>query len=67
MSDFNKDDDLQYYTTDEVADFLKISRRTIYNLLEKGLLKGVKIGKTWRFSKQDIQDYIQKLIRRDTL
>ena len=37
-----------YYTPDEVALMLRVSRRSIQNLLENGQAKGVKIGRNWR-------------------
>ena len=53
-----KDNDLQLYTANEVADLLKVSRRTVYSYLSSGILKGVKIGKTIRITKQELQRLI---------
>jgi len=38
-----------YYTLDEAAKLLRVSRRTIQELLRKGQLDAVKVGRQWRF------------------
>jgi excisionase family DNA binding protein len=38
----------------EVAAFLRIHIRTLYKLAEQGLIPGNRIGRSWRFNKQDI-------------
>ena len=37
-----------YYTPEEVAAMLRISRRSVQHLLDAGLARGVKIGRNWR-------------------
>ncbi len=49
---------MQFYTVDEVAATLKISRRTVQRALKNGDLTGAKIGKLWRFSAEDIHAWI---------
>lgn len=41
-------------TAQEVAGLLRVHIRTIYKLAEKGIIPGNKIGRSWRFSKNDI-------------
>ncbi len=43
-----------YYTPDEVATMLRVSRRSVQNLLESGLTHGVKIGRNWRILGRDL-------------
>jgi len=38
----------QVYTTKETQDFLKVSSRTIKRYLKKGIIKGYKVGGTYR-------------------
>lgn len=45
-------------TLKEAMDFLKISRSTLYKLMENGDIKGIKIGRVWRFQKKDIENFI---------
>ena len=35
-------------TVPEVAEALRVSVRTVYNLLEAGALRGVIVGRAWR-------------------
>ena len=56
--------ELQVYTMHDLEDFLKLNQRTIYNHLKSGSLKGIKIGNKWRFTRQQILDYFQKLERK---
>ena len=50
------------FTLKETMEYLKLSRSTLYKLMEKGEIKGVKIGKVWRFKKADIDDFISRKI-----
>ena len=54
-------EDITHYTVQEVAESLRVTQRTIYNYVIKGLLRGVKVANKWRFSKKNIDDFIQKL------
>ena len=46
-------DDL--YTTRQVQDILKVDRITIYRMLKDGRLKGVQVGRQWRFTRQEVE------------
>ena len=50
---------LNTYTLEEVSKILKVTRRTIYNYIKNGDLKAVKIGKYWRVSEANLQDFIE--------
>jgi len=52
--------DSQIMTVEEVADFLKLSKITIYKLVKKGQLPGFRVGNSWRFRKDKILDIISK-------
>jgi len=52
-----KKDDLscgQLMTPEELSEYLRISKYTIYKLTSKGLLPGFKIGDSWRFDGGEI-------------
>lgn len=34
--------------TDEAAEYMRIDRDTVYTLLQRGELRGVKVGRRWR-------------------
>lgn len=42
------------YTPEEVAVNLKVSRKTIYNWIQEGRLRAVKIGHFWRISESEL-------------
>ncbi|MCP4714527.1 MAG: helix-turn-helix domain-containing protein [Deltaproteobacteria bacterium] len=50
----------QILTVEEVAEFLKLSKITIYKLVKKGQIPGFRVGNSWRFRKDKILDIISK-------
>jgi len=44
----------------EVADYLGISRLTLYRLISAGQLSGFKIGGVWRFKEENIEAYLEQ-------
>lgn len=44
----------------DVARLLKLTTRTVYSLLESGQLQGIKIGKVWRVTEEDLKAFIEK-------
>ncbi len=44
-------------TVNELADYLRVHRSTIYRLLKKGQLPGFKIGSDWRFNVEVIDNW----------
>ena len=47
-------------TIDEVADYLRINKKTAYRLAADSKLPGFKVGGTWRFRRADIEDWIER-------
>ncbi len=47
-------------TIKEVAEYLKIKEKTVYDLVAKGKIPGFKVGGAWRFDKADIGTWIEK-------
>ncbi len=52
-------EDIKIYTSEEVCAMLHISRRTFYNYMRGGQLKGFKVGRGWRFTAEALQDFIE--------
>jgi len=50
----------QIMTVEEVADFLKLSKITVYKLVKKGDLPGFRVGNSWRFRRETIAGIITK-------
>jgi excisionase family DNA binding protein len=43
----------------EVADYLKLTERTLYRLTQAGRLPGFKVGNSWRFRLRDLEEWIE--------
>ena len=50
--------DNKLLTAKQVQDLLHVDRTTIYRMLKDGRLNGVKVGKHWRFSAQEVNDLL---------
>ncbi len=46
-------------TLDELSVYLKISKSTVYKLVQEGRIPGQKLGKQWRFGKQAIDRWLE--------
>ncbi|MCL2093139.1 MAG: PTS sugar transporter subunit IIA [Treponema sp.] len=51
----NSDDIL---TIDEVAKYLRVSERTVYDWAQKGEIPSGKIGTAWRFKRSDLENWV---------
>ena len=40
----------------EVAEYLGLNKRTVYNLVRKGEIPGTKIGRQWRVRKENLDE-----------
>ncbi|MBW1673725.1 MAG: helix-turn-helix domain-containing protein [Deltaproteobacteria bacterium] len=47
-------------TLNELSRYLKISKPTLYKMVEKGNIPALKIANQWRFKKEDISRWIEK-------
>ena len=47
-------------TIDTLAEYLRISKSTLYKLVQNGRLPGQKVGKRWRFHKGAIDDWLRQ-------
>lgn len=45
-------------TLDELSDYLKVSKSTLYKLAQAGKVPGTKVGKHWRFRKATIDKWL---------
>ena len=44
---------------DELAEYLKLKKQTIYNWLNQGKISGIKVGGVWRFDRRDIEIWLR--------
>lgn len=52
------EEQLQTYTVKEVCGLLKISRNSLYTLMKNGKLHGTKVGRSWRFTRAEIDFFL---------
>lgn len=47
-------------TVEEVAEYLKLAKKTVYKLATEERIPAFRIGKFWRFKRTEIETWIQK-------
>jgi len=50
--------DIRVYTLDEVAEILKVTKRTLYNYVKDKKLEAFKIGKYWRVTEDNLKSFL---------
>ena len=53
--------ELRVYTMDEAVKTLKLTRQTLTYYIKTGKLKGSKIGKGWRFTEEQLKDFLKSM------
>ena len=48
-----------WMTLEEVAQYLKVSRDSIYRLAQKSKIPASKVGNLWRFKKDEIDEWMK--------
>lgn len=51
-------DEDQVLTIDELATYLKVSKSTLYKLVQEGKVPGHKVGRHWRFRRETIDRWM---------
>lgn len=51
---------IKLYSINEVCEILQLTRRTIYTYIKEGRLKAIKIGKFWRVTEENLQEFINE-------
>ena len=49
---------------DELAQYLKLQKQTIYNWLSQRKISGIKLGGVWRFDKREIDKWLRSQSRK---
>ena len=47
-------------TIDEVAEYLQVKKRTVYDWLKKGKIPAIKTVGQWRFKREQIDAWLQE-------
>ena len=48
----------RFLTPAEVADMLRVSTMTVYRLIKAGDIKAVRVGKSYRLTEEDVDQYL---------
>ncbi len=51
-------------TIRQLSEYLMVSEKTIYRMLDKGLLPAVRVGAQWRFRKRDVDAWLDEQVRK---
>jgi excisionase family DNA binding protein len=54
----------EWLDIDDLAGYLKIPKSTLYKLLQRSGLPGHKIGRTWRFDREEIDTWVKSPTRK---
>jgi len=49
-----------YLTAKQVAKYLQVKPLTVYQWARKNRIPAIKIGRIWRFKKEDIDNFLKK-------
>ena len=49
-----------FYTPEEAATNLRVTRRAMYQWLTSGKLKGFRVGQHWRISEDDLMEFMKR-------
>ena len=52
-------------TLKEVAEYLKLAEKTAYRLAAEGKLPGFKVGGSWRFTRDELEKWIDQRSREE--
>ena len=52
--------DVKFLTIAEVAAMMRVSKMTVYRLVHNGELPAVRVGRSFRVTEDDVDDYLRK-------
>ena len=50
---------MKVYTLEELIEVLQVTRRTLYNYIKTGKLKAAKMGKYWRVTEKQLEEFLK--------
>jgi len=57
---------LEIWTVDDVARFLRVPKKSVYLLAQKGEIPCAKFGKHWRFCREVIEEWLKRKMLEET-
>jgi excisionase family DNA binding protein len=58
--EFEVDTDIGIMTVHDVAEYLRLSEAKVYKMANEGHVPALRMGKTWRFKKELIDEWIRR-------
>ncbi|WP_310961427.1 helix-turn-helix domain-containing protein [Nocardioides terrisoli] len=52
--------EVKFLTVAEVASVMRVSKMTVYRLVHSGDLPAVRVGRSFRVSEEDVNEYLRK-------
>lgn len=52
------EDKMALMTLPELAEFLRVTEKTIYRLIDRGMIPATKVGRQWRFDRSKIEKWL---------
>lgn len=49
-----------WFTVEQIAGHLQVSKETIYRWLEKGRIPAHRVGKQWRFLTNEVDEWVKR-------
>jgi len=56
----NNFNNYKWLTLDQVADYLQMSKSSIYKIVQKGRIPAYKVGRQWRFKREEVDTWVEK-------
>lgn len=56
----------QLMTIEELAAYMRVSRFTVYRLAKDHSIPATKIGRQWRFHKEEIDQWVKEQFRKES-
>jgi excisionase family DNA binding protein len=57
--------EIKYLTIEEVAEILRVNKRTVYRLAVKGEIPAIRFGKSWRINFEELEEFLKKEIENE--
>ncbi len=57
----------RWLTLEQIAEYLQMSTSSIYKMAQKGKIPAYKVGRQWRFRKEEIDKWIEKQKPKNTV
>lgn len=51
---------VELMTLEEIADYLRVTEKTIYRLLKQGNIPAMRVGRVWRFDREKIDTWLRQ-------